>query len=164
MTVAMKSALLLAVTLALGLVVGFAGAGSLDRMRRERLGALGRPMGFAGHMEEVISPRDPAQGDQVRPIIARAAERNQRIIREANASLRGSVDSMKAELLPLLDDTQRRRLEDATRGLPPFGIPGGRGGRGGPPGGPPGGPGRGGRGGPDGPPPFGPPPDRPPPE
>lgn len=161
MTVGMKSALMLAVTLALGIVLGLAGAGSLDRMRRERLGGLGRPQGFAHHMEEVIDPRDAAQAEQVRSIIARAAERNQRAIREANEFLRHSVDSMKTELQPLLDEAQRRRLDDATRGLPGIGPPG-RGGRGGP-GGPPGGRGRGGRGGFDGPPPFGPPPDGAPP-
>ena len=148
MTVATKSALMLAITLALGVVLGLAGAGSLDRMRRDRLNGLGRPQGFANHMEEVIHPRDGVQGDSLRPIIARAAERNRRAIRDANEYLRHSVDSMRAELAPLLDDAQRRRLDEATRGLQAFGPPG-RGGRGGPPG-------RGGRGF-DGPPPFGPP-------
>jgi hypothetical protein len=142
MTAGTKSAILLAVTLALGIIVGLAGAGSIDRLRRERLGGLARPMGFARHMEEVIRPRDAAQGDLVRPIIEHAAERNQRIIGDGNLALRQSVDSMKAELLPLLDETQRLRLDEATRGLPPFGPPGGPGGRGG-------------RGGPR---PFGPPP------
>lgn len=147
MSVGAKSAVLLAVTLALGVLIGLAGAGSLERQRRGQLGGLGRPLGFAAHMEEVISPRDGAQGDRVRPIIARAAERNQRLIREANESLRRSIDSMKTELDPLLDESQRRHLDDATRGFPGLGPMG-----------------RGGRGGRGGPPSFGPPPDRPPPD
>ena len=148
MNVAMKSALLLAATLALGIVFGLVGAGTLERQRRERLGGLGRPPGFSRHIEEVIQPRDAAQAAQVRVIIARAAERNQQMVRNANEALRHSVDSMKAELAPLLDDAQRQRLARATSGLPPLGgPPRGRGGRGGPDGPPPG----------RGPPPFGPP-------
>ncbi|MES2177668.1 MAG: hypothetical protein V4550_07355 [Gemmatimonadota bacterium] len=147
MTAGTKSALLLGATLLVGMVLGAAGAGSLDRQRRERLGGMGRPPGLARHIEEVINPRDGAQAEQLRPIIQRAAERNQLLIRRTNDELRASIDSMRAELDPLLDADQRDRLARATRELPPFGRQGGppgRGGRGGPP--------------PDGPPPFGPPP------
>ena len=134
MNVATKSALLLGATLALGVVIGLVGAGTLERQRRERLGGLGRPRGFARHIEEAIQPRDAAQAAQVRAIIERAAERNQRMIRGANDALRRSVDSLTSELQPLLDEPQRRRLAEATRGLPPLGgPPGGRGGRPGPP-------------------------------
>jgi hypothetical protein len=142
MTAATRSALLLAATLALGLVLGALGMGALQRERRAQLGGLGRPPGFARHVEETIRPRDAAQEARVRPVIARAVDRNQRIIREANAQLRASVDSLRTEMDSLLDDSQRQRLAEMTRGLPPFGP--GRGGR----------PGPGGRPGRRGPPPF----------
>jgi hypothetical protein len=138
---ATKSALLLASTLLLGLVLGAVGAGALERQRRAESGGLGRPPGFARHVLHEIEPRDSAQAAQLEPIVVRTAERNQRIIREARERLRSSVDSMRAELSPLLDDAQRERLARATRLEPPFGPPR------------PGMPGR------RGPPPFGPPRD-----
>ena len=139
MNVATKSAILLAATLAFGVVLGLVGAGALERARNGPPPGGPRPPGFANHMEEAIQPRDSSQAAQIRPIIARAAERNRAMISNANVALRQSVDSMKAELLPLLDDAQRDRLDRATRALPPIGLPGGRGGRGrgGPPEGPP---------------------------
>ncbi|HEU4719911.1 MAG TPA: hypothetical protein VFS59_01005 [Gemmatimonadaceae bacterium] len=153
MSAATKSALLLAVTLALGLVLGAVGAGALERRRREEVGGLRRPPGFARHVLQEIVPRDSAQAALLRPIVARTAERNQAIMRDANARLRSSIDSMRTELAPLLDDAQRARLARMTRLAPPFGpprpgMPGRRGGR---PFGPP--DGRGPPPGPGGPPP-----------
>jgi hypothetical protein len=121
MNASTKSALLLAGTLVAGLVLGAAGAGALARQRRAELGTLGRPPGFARHVEEVLQPRDSVQRAQLQPVIERAAARNQRIIREANVNLRGSIDSLRAELAPLLDDAQRDRLARMTRTMPPFG-------------------------------------------
>ena len=153
MTAATRSGLLLAATLLLGIVLGAAGMGALQRRRRAELGGLGRPPGFARHVTEVIGPRDSAQAARLEPAIARAAARNERIIRAANAGLRGSLDSMRTELAPLLDEAQRERLERMTRLPPPFGPrPFPRGMRGPRPEGPP----------PEGPPPGGPPPDGPP--
>ena len=139
MNVATKSAILLAATLAFGVVLGLVGAGALERARNGPPGGGPRPAGFANHMEEVIQPKDSTQAAQIRAIIARAAERNRTLISNANAALRQSVDSMQAELMPLLDEAQGDRLDRATHALPPIGLPGrgGRGGRGGPPPGPP---------------------------
>lgn len=121
MNTSTTSALLLAGTLAAGLVLGAAGAGALARQRRVELGTLGRPPGFARHVEDVLQPRDSAQRARLQPVIERAAARNQRIIRDANVSLRQSIDSLRAELGPLLDDAQRDRLARMTSTMPPFG-------------------------------------------
>ena len=130
MNAATKSTLLLAGTLALGLVLGASGAGAISRQRRAELRTFGRPPGFARHVTEVIQPRDSAQSAQVQPVIERAAERNRRIIRAANDSLRASIDSLRLELAPLLDEPQKERLARMTQTLPPFGA--GRPGPGGP--------------------------------
>ncbi len=149
MSAATKSALLLAVTLLLGLVIGFTAAGPVDRMRIDRAQGPGRgARGLERHMEETIQPRDEAQAKLIRPVLARAAERNRHIIGNVNNALGASIDSMKLELAPMLDDAQRARLEGVTRELPPLRGPGAPGGFGPP---------RGRRGGP----PFGPPPERP---
>ncbi|MDB4883662.1 MAG: hypothetical protein JWL95_2428 [Gemmatimonadetes bacterium] len=121
MNASTKSALLLAGTLVVGLLLGAAGAGAIARQRRAELGAFGRPPGFARHVIDVIQPRDVAQTAQLQPAIERAAERNRRIIREANGGLRQSIDSLRAELAPLLDEAQRERISRMTRILPPFG-------------------------------------------
>ena len=151
-----KSALILAATLALGVALGAVGSGALARGRTERMRELGRPDGFAAHMEEIIRPRDEAQRAALRPALDATARRNGEIIRAAHVQLRAELDSMRARVAPLLDDAQRARLDDFAR-LPPDPFrPPPRGGR--PPGErPPGGPP------PGSPPPGGPPPGGPPP-
>src|SRR5438132_3456646 len=108
MTAATKSAMLLTAALMLGVFLGITGAGALERQRfgRPPMGH-GGPGGLERHMEETIQPRDSAQAEQIRPILARAAERNRQIIAGVNDALRASIDSMKRELAPLLDDAQR---------------------------------------------------------
>lgn len=134
MSPAAKSALLLLATLLTGAVLGVLGAGALERRQRDRIEAIGRPRGFAEHMEQVIAPKDSAQRARIRPIIQATIQRNERIVRSANDLLHASIDSMRAELDPLLDPDQRDRLAEVTRRLPPIGLPrpGGP-----PPGGPP---------------------------
>lgn len=154
MTANTKSMVLLAVTLIAGFALGLFADASLVRGRRERLGQLRRPPGFAAHMEEVIAPHSDAQRDSIRPVLERFGQQNIQIIREANTHLHTTFDSMRTTLAPMLDATQRDRLSAEIDRIPnPF-RPGGRG-RGGPPGRP--GFGRGGQ-------PFdGPPPHRGPP-
>jgi hypothetical protein len=96
----------------------------------------------------------------IRPVLEAVGARNERVIREANVTLRRGVDSLRAVLAPLLDEEQRARLDAEVRRLPPLRPGGGPGGR--PPGPPPFGPPRGGPP-PGGPPPGGPPPGGPPP-
>ena len=144
MSAATKSGLLLCGVLLLGLLLGFAGSNAVrERGRGPVGGGRGGPRsGLAQHFEDVIQPRDSAQAHQVREILERRAEKNRILIRTINDSLRISIDELKRELNPLLDDAQRRRLDDAMAHLPPVGGggPGGHAGmRGGPPdrGGPP---------------------------
>jgi hypothetical protein len=149
----------LVATLVIGAVLGVLGAGALERRQRDRIEAIGRPRGFAEHMEQVIAPHDSAQRARILPVIQATIERNERIVRGTNDALRASIDSMRAALDPMLDPEQRDRLADVTRRLPPVGLgrPGGPppdGRRGPPPPGPPPPDGR------RGPPPPGPPPPR----
>ena len=142
MNVTRSAAMLLAVTLLLGVLLGVLGAGAL-RPRLERAGPppmgppRGGPGGFAAHMEEVIAPRDSAQRIAVQAVIARTAARNRLLIAQLNHTLRTSVDSMRVELAPVLDEEQRERLERAVARLPAVRGPGGAGPRGQPGDGPP---------------------------
>lgn len=144
MNVTRSAAVLLAVTLLLGVLLGVLGAGAL-RPRLERAGPppmgpprpRGGPGAFAAHMEEVIAPRDSAQRIAVRVVIERTAARNRWLIDQLNRALRASVDSMRVELAPVLDGEQRERLERAAARLPAVRGPGGAGPRGQPRNGPP---------------------------
>jgi len=133
MTANMKSMVLLAITLIAGFALGLFADASLVRGRREQVGNLRRPPGFAAHMEEIIAPRNDAQRDSIRPVLERFGQDNIQIIREANTHLHTAFDSMRTTLAPMLDQAQRDRLAREIDRIPnPF-RPGGRG-RGGPPG------------------------------
>jgi hypothetical protein len=152
MTPYLRSALLLAATLAAGVLLGAVGAGRLAQHQRDRAREIRRPPGFVAHMERVIAPHDSAQREAIRPLLEATGRRNDAIIRDANERLRAGVDSLRAALAPLLDADQRERLDRELRGLrDPF-RPGPRPGSP-PPGSPP----------PGAPPPGGPPPEGPPP-
>ena len=143
MTVSRTTAVVLLATLIIGMVLGVLGVGAAGRyvMRPDPPSSRPpAPAGFQEHMIRVIEPTDRMQEARVRVVVERAADRNRAMIQDLNVHLRASVDSMRAELAPLLTGDQRERLAQATSRLPPVrgpGTPGGRGpGRGGPPPGP----------------------------
>jgi hypothetical protein len=132
MTANTKSMLLLAMTLITGFALGLFADASLVRGRRDRIDDMRRPPGFVAHMESVIQPHSEAQRDSIRPILENVARGNQQAIRDANARLRSTLDSMKTALAPMLDPSQRDRLAREVEHMPDPFRPGGRG-RGGPP-------------------------------
>ena len=130
-----KAALMLFVTLLLGVTLGALGIAALTRDRAERVQELRRPPGFVAHMEEVIAPRDSGQRSQVEMILRATAARNDSILHGTNEQLRSALDSMRARLAPILDAGQRERLDRAASLAPPLRAGGGEGreGRGPPP-------------------------------
>jgi hypothetical protein len=152
MSTQIKSLILLAATLIVGFTLGLFADATLVRGRRQRIDDLRRPPGLVAHLEDVIQPHDAAQADSIRPVLERLAQDNQQLMRELNGRIHARMDSAIVTLSAMLDSSQKERLTEELRRMPPVG-PGGRGGRGR----------RGGPGGPGGPPPGeGPPP--PPPE
>lgn len=106
-----KAALLLAVTFLLGGAIGALGAGFV---RQHRM-AQGEPPGrgdFVAVMEHLIQPRDSAQATLLRPVLRAADRRNQVIVDDARGALRRALDSLRVELVPLLDSAQLRRLDE----------------------------------------------------
>lgn len=163
MKIEWKAALILLLTLVLGMVLGAVTRTAIATRRASEIGGVRGPAGFVNHMRDVIQPRDAAQLDKLLPALERTAARNDSIVRDARERLRIELDSMRARIAGDLDAAQNARLEEVGRLGDPFG-PGGRGGPGGGggpegrggPGGPGGPGGRGGRGGFDGPPRGGP--------
>jgi len=136
-----KPAVILLVTLALGVVLGMVGRGQLTRERDRRVAELRTAPGFESLVQEVIEPR-AEQVDSIRPILDASAHRYDSLVSTARAGLGLVLDSMKLKLAPLLDASQRERLArmttlpDANRRPPrPGERPGEEGG--GPQGGPP---------------------------
>ena len=129
-----KAAIMLLVTLLLGIALGAVGAGALSRQRNEQVQQLRRPLGFVAHMEEVIQPRDSTQRVKIDSLLSVTATRNDSILRGANDQLRRALDSMRAHLNPILSSDQRDRLEKTAPLAPPLRQGGeGRGDRGPPP-------------------------------
>jgi len=124
-------------TLITGFALGLFADASLVRGRRDRIDGMRRPPGFVDHMQSVIQPHSDAQRDSIRPILDAVARANQQAIRDVNVRLRAALDSMKAALAPMLDESQRDRLAREVEHMPDPFRPGGRGrggfGRGGPP-------------------------------
>jgi hypothetical protein len=133
MSTALKSLLLLAFTLIVGFSLGLFADATLVRGRRDRISRMGRPPGMVQHLERVIRPRDSVQMAAIRPLLQHAVDANEDVIRQANASLRANMDSLRVTLVPLLDPDQRSRLERELSRMPRVTTsgPGSRG-RGGP--------------------------------
>lgn len=142
-----KSLLLLLGTLSMGVLLGAAGNGTVQRERRESAEQIRHPDGFVEHVMMVIRPRDEAQRTALLPTVQATGERNRQIMETAHTQLRAAIDTMRTRLAPRLDAEQRQRLERFAQMAPPpppggpgmHGPPGMHGGPGmhGAPGGPP---------------------------
>ena len=123
------AALALCATLVIGMVLGVLGLGAatryLMRFDPNQFPRVPAPAGaFQQHMLRMIEPTDSAQEVKVRVVVERAADRNRALIQALNVALKGSVDTMRTELAPLLTKDQRERLERAASRLPPIREPG----------------------------------------
>lgn len=118
-----QSTLILAATLVLGFLVGAFATGALERHRMARVEQLRERGGFIEHMERTIEPRDQEQRSAILPILEATAQRNRLIIDSARADLRIALEEMIAELEPLLDPAQLRRITEVARFADPFRPP-----------------------------------------
>jgi hypothetical protein len=139
MSNSVRAWLLLVVTLCLGIAIGVLSGGALQDRRMRRVDDMRRPGGFVEHVQQVIRPTSDSQWNAIRPLIEATAKSNGDRRRAHDDAMRGSLDSLKAALGPLLDDAQRDRLARFVpdRRGPPPGRRGPRRGRGGPDDGPP---------------------------
>lgn len=126
MKMELKPALILLVTLALGVVLGLVGRGQLTRERDRRVAELRTAPGFVSLVEEVIQPR-AEQDSAIRVILEGSAHRYDSLVSAARGGLGLVLDSMKLKLAPFLDAQQRERLArmatlpDPNRRPPPRG-------------------------------------------
>ncbi len=116
MRIEMRSALILLATLLIGALLGALITGALAQRRISRVAEM-RERGFRMHIERIIEPRDEEQREAIRAVLEVAAQRNQEIMRGARERLGDQLRQMREELLPLLDEEQRQRLESAAEGF-----------------------------------------------
>lgn len=136
MKVDLKSMAIVGGTLVLGVALGLVLQGTLQRLRNDRMGQLRHEQGFVRHMESIIQPRAD-QRAAIMPLLEATGARNQQIIDRAQAELRSTLDSMRAQLAPMLDADQQKRMDALGRLPDPFRPRGGPPPRGGPMGGGP---------------------------
>ncbi|MES3034797.1 MAG: hypothetical protein V4813_12435 [Gemmatimonadota bacterium] len=132
MSNSVRAWLLLVVTLCLGIAIGVLGGGALQDRRMARVNDARRPGGFVEHVQRVIRPTSDEQWARIRPLVEAADRANGERRRAHDDAMRFSLDSLKAQLDPLLDEAQRERLARFApnrRGQPPYGGRGPRGGR-----------------------------------
>ena len=106
-----KSILIIIATLVVGGLVGAFTTAAVNNHRMEELKALRHQEGFISAAEEVIGPVSAAQRAQLRPVLEHTAARRTELSRVYRDDREALLDSMRAELAPLLSAAQRSRLE-----------------------------------------------------
>jgi hypothetical protein len=124
-----KPALVIGVTLLLGMVLGALAWSVLMHYRMDRLHGMMRPQGIQERLIESIGPMSDAQRQAVTEEIRRSSLRIDAAIDSGRASMDRMIDSMKVRLDSLLTPEQQARLrrsvgDRAHRRGGPFGGPG----------------------------------------
>jgi hypothetical protein len=141
MTDRTKSALLIGGTLVIGMILGGLFNAALVNRRFDEVARLGSPRGLAFRIEEVIQPESEEQAEAIRAVVDEAAPKFMEVFVDSRERMRMLVDSIMAELEPLLTEEQLQRLRSDMRmrsEAPPFMRGPGFGPRDGPPPGEPG--------------------------
>ncbi len=111
MNLEVKSALIIAVTMIIGILIGtFIVAPQIARRYLTRIEMLRHEPGFARGIEGMILP-DQSQRERIRPIIKKYGGRFETLFQRHREEVQALVDSLRAELDPLLTEEQRQRLE-----------------------------------------------------
>lgn len=107
-----KGALIIVSTLLVGIVLG---ALSMNWYTRRQLRHIPNPRFFELSTMRLIEPRDEAQREKVREILAEMAPRLKELDARHREAVHSLVDSVNSALKPHLDAEQWARLEDRER-------------------------------------------------
>jgi hypothetical protein len=111
MNLQIKPTLIIIGTLLLGIVLGVLISGTFAEQRFRRMHSMMRPHGFAEDLIQVIQPNDEQQRQEIMAVIETTDLRIQDLMGQSREEIRSTVDSMAAQLQPLLTDEQKARLE-----------------------------------------------------
>jgi hypothetical protein len=111
MNIKMKIALIILVTLVIGIVLGALLNRAFLRYRIQRAFHDRNPVGMVSFMEEVIQPT-PEQRVLIREILENHRKKTEEIRDEFMLEMREAFESLEAELDPILTPEQKKRLKD----------------------------------------------------
>lgn len=111
MNLQIKPTFIIIGTLLLGIVLGTLISGTLADQRYRRIRSMVRPHGFAEDLIEAVQPKDEEQRREIMAIVEKTDLRMQDLMRQSRAEMRAKIDSMAAELQPLLTDEQKAWLD-----------------------------------------------------
>ncbi len=121
MTIQVKSTLIILATFLLGIVIGFLGDRWMRRPPPFNAQQMRKPEGFIQFNEKMIQPT-AAQKDTVHAILAKYFKKFNAANDLHRQQLTALIDSMHAELSPILTKEQRERFLHRRPGLPPRGF------------------------------------------
>ena len=124
MNTKLKSAILLLLTLLIGVIVGVLGSRLYMERRVTKFMAMRNERFFQHRVEALLQPK-PEQMDTLKTILDKYQPKFMQLNRRFRAESRAILDSLHKELEPVLTDEQLQRLKER-RGMPPFGRPFGR--------------------------------------
>lgn len=111
MNLQVKSGLIIVTTLLVGISIGtFIAAPHLARRHLARMDMLRHQPGFSRGIERLIIP-DRSQLDDIKPIVKKYSERFETLFEKHRDEVEALMDSLRAELDPLLTDQQKARLD-----------------------------------------------------
>jgi len=106
----LKTILALIALVAIGFVGGFYTHRTISKKYVNRLVKLREAPGFEAHLYRMLEPTEE-QKQQLNPIVERYAEKVTTMHRSFRHERHALLDSMHAEIKPLLDEQQVERLE-----------------------------------------------------
>ena len=111
MKIQTKTTLILIGTLLIGIVIGVLGSGFAMRRMANRFADRPFSKRFANVYERIIGP-DDANRDTVLAILEKHADQIEEFRQTHDATMKAYIDSLKAELDPILTPEQKQRLSD----------------------------------------------------
>ena len=102
----------LLVTLVIGALIGASITGMIVRNRLENARQFAHAEGYIRLIESIVEPTSAEQGEAIRPIVSRAGEDIEQIVRDGRAEINQRFEQMERELEPQLTEAQQDKLRD----------------------------------------------------
>jgi len=105
-----KSVIMLLCTLIVGIIIGASGMGIFSHMKAKSMYEVPSKEKFVQKTIHMLDP-DEAQLKQIQPIIDKYSEKAYLLTKEHSSALFTNFNSMYNELMPLLTDKQKEKIE-----------------------------------------------------
>ena len=107
-----KSSIILICTFILGMFLGTLIDRTIMRYHfKNKVIALREPRGFFREFERIIQP-DETQREKIKTILTKHSKRIAEIGEKSHLEMRAAIDSIRAEIDPILTDEQKKRLNN----------------------------------------------------